>query len=330
MKALIVGLGSIGRRHVKNLKTIDPKVRIAVWRHSERGSLGELCGLVEKVFYSLETALAWRPDLAVIANPAPLHVPTALSLAQNEVHLFIEKPLADSLEGLDSLLELCRNRALTLMVGYNLRFERSLQAVRQVISDGKIGRVLAVHAEVGQFLPDWRPDCDYRQSVSARKALGGGAVLELSHEMDYLRWLIGDVRCVSARLVRLSDLEIDVEDTAEIVLEFGNGVLGSVHLDMIQRSPVRTCRLVGTEGTLVWDGLARRSLLFTLSNPCWTALSSEGDQDRNESYLEEMRHFIESVETRRSPRVSGEDGRRVLEIALAVRRSSDSGQVVKL
>jgi predicted dehydrogenase len=147
-------------------------------------------------------------------------------------------------------------------------------------------------------------------------------LLELSHEIDYVRWLIGEVREVSARVGHLSDLETDVEDLAEIILEFESGAIGSIHLDMVQRTPVRTCRLIGSEGTLLWDGIANHSSWYSSDSRSWTDLCHAGTLDRNEMYIAELRHFLECVRGLATPTVSGEDGRRVLQIALAARRSS--------
>jgi predicted dehydrogenase len=331
LKALIVGLGSAGHRHTRNLKSIDPAIRIAVWRqHSRTGDLGDLSSLVEDVFYCQEDALAWQPDVAIVSTPASLHVPTALLLAHSGVHLFIEKPLSDMLKPVDELLALCHERGLALMVGYNFRFYGPLQTMRRALEEGEIGRVVSVRAEVGQYLPDWRPGVDYRQSVSARRDLGGGALLELSHELDYLRWLNGEVKAVSAQIAHLSDLDIDVEDTAEIILQFCNGSIGSIHLDMIQRPATRTCRIVGTEGTLTWDWSCHRVKLFSATTNKWTEPHLARSIDRNEMYVAELRHFLDCAKGDDTPNITGEDGRRVLEIALAARQSSEDQRVVEV
>jgi predicted dehydrogenase len=214
------------------------------------------------------------------------------------------------------------------MVGYNLRFCRPLQVMRQALVEGRIGRPLALRAEAGQYLPEWRPGKDYRQCVSARRDLGGGAVLELSHELDYVRWLVGEVKTVCAQVGHLSDLELDVEDTAEIILQFCNGAIGSVHLDMVQRPATRTCRIVGTEGTLAWDGMSHRVQLFSAAADRWSDLHPAEAIDRNEMYLAELRHFFGCVRGKGKPIVSGNEGRRVLEIALAVKKSSVEQRVV--
>jgi predicted dehydrogenase len=282
------------------------------------------------VVYSIEAALALKPDAALITGPASSHVATGLALARQGVPLFIEKPLSNTLEGVDALLRLCREKGLPLMVGYNFRFHRPLQASRHALIEGTIGRPLYLRAEVGQYLPDWRPGKDYRTSVSARADMGGGVVLELSHELDYARWLLGEVVYVQATTAKVSDLEIDVEDTAEVTLRFQSGAVGSIHLDMVQRTPTRSCRIVGSEGTLVWDAMTGCVSKYSALRKDWEVLPSDDDVDRNEMYVAELKHFLDCVRSGQTPEVAGEDGKAVLEIALAVKRSSAEGRGIEL
>ena len=331
MRALIVGLGSIGRDHLTNFRLVEPGAHVTVWhQHLKRPDATDIAPLADDVVYRLEDALETKPDVALITNPASLHIETGLALARRGIHLFIEKPLSSTLDGIDELLDLCRKRALVLMVGYNFRFYRPLQVLRQALAEGRIGRVVSLRAEAGQYLPEWRRGRDYRQCVSARRDLGGGAVLELSHELDYVRWLLGEVKTVSAQVGHFSDLEVDVEDTAEIILQFHTGAMGSVHLDMVQHPAIRTCRIVGTEGTLTWDGIRHRVQLFSAATNTWSDLHPAKTTDRNEMYVVELRHFLDCVKGNDTPVVSGHDARRVLEIALAVKQSSQDGRVVEL
>jgi predicted dehydrogenase len=331
LSALIVGLGSIGRRHLANLRLLVPDAFITVCHQHSRPADGPVCaGVADSEVFSLEAALETRPHVALITGPASGHVATARSLAAAGVHLLVEKPLAVSLDGVEPLIEQCRQRELVLLVGYNFRFAGSLQEVKRAVDDARVGRVLSVRAEVGQYLPDWRPGIDYRRSVSASSSLGGGALLELSHEIDYVRWLAGDISDVTALTGRLSDLDMDVEDTAEILLGFTSGAIGSIHLDMIQRAPVRTCRVIGSEGTLLWDGLTHEARHFSAATGMWTNLGPPASADRNEMYVAELRHFLACVRGDATPAVTGEDGRRVLQIALAARQSSLEGRRVTL
>lgn len=331
MRALIVGLGSIGRRHLRNLRAIETNTSICVW-HSYRKEKerSDISAYIDQEVFSEEEALGLSADVAFITGPASQHVSTAMALAERGAHLFIEKPLSCNLEHVDELIRLCHQRSLVLMVGYNFRFCESLQAVKRELSRGRIGQPVALRAHVGQYLPDWRPGTDYRASVSASADLGGGAVLELSHEIDYLTWLGGLVKGVTAQMGHLSDLEMDAEDTAEIILSFTTGALGSIHLNMVQRPASRNCTVIGTQGTLAWDGLSLSVKAFSHGSNAWTELFPPNREDRNDMYMEELHHFLGCVRGATTPLVTGEDGKRVLEIALAAKEAARSQRTIYL
>lgn len=330
MKALLVSLGSIGRRHLANLRGLEPDAEITVLRRPESARQG-VPEHADHVTANLEDALCAKPDLALITSPAPQHIDVARRLAAQGVHLFVEKPISNSPAGVDELIAECRARRLVLTVGYDLRFCRSLQMLRSALIEGRIGKLLAVRAEVGQYLPDWRPSMDYRSSVSARASLGGGVVLELSHEIDYVLWLAGEVAAVSARLARVSDLDIDVEDTAEITLHLRSGGLAHIHLDMVQRVPTRTCRLIGAQGVLEWEGIAQDVRIRGADEREWRSVWSAGSAwDGNEPHREELRQFLDCIRNGTPPAVTGENGRDALKIALAAIRSCKEGRVVEL
>ena len=307
-----------------------PQAHITVWRHIRMTGAEQAPAEADRIVFGLDEALSLRPDIAILASPAPFHVRTASALASAGVHMLIEKPLSDSMDGLDRVLDDCRRQTIVVMVGYHLRFSPSLARLHDAIADGVIGRVLSVRAEVGQYLPDWRPGTDYRQGVSARRELGGGVVLELSHELDYVRWLGGEIRSVRAETGHLGGLDIDVEDVAEILLRFTNGAIGSVHMDMLQRRATRTCKVIGAEGTLEWNGLDGRLRLFSAKDSRLTELCGPSDAGLNDLYMAELAHFIRcAVEGGEVP-VDGVAGRRVLEIALAAKQSAESGQVIQV
>ncbi|MCF8052744.1 MAG: Gfo/Idh/MocA family oxidoreductase [Desulfobacterales bacterium] len=318
---LIVCLGSIGRRHLSNLRRLKPQSCIGVWRMKNSAGGNPPEG-ADYQFATLDQALEFAPVAAVVAGPASTHLSVARLLAEAGVHLFVEKPLADHLDGVADLITLCRVRGVTLMTGYNLRFLPSLKAAKACLDGGGIGRVLAVRAEVGQYLPDWRPGGDYRRSVSAQATLGGGALLELSHEMDYLCWFFGMPKRVIARGGRFSDLEIDVEDLVELVMEYNAPpLLVSVHLDMLQRAAHRTCRFIGSDGTLVWDGIADRLDCYRADHGRWETLHRPNTNNRNQMYLEGLGHFLNCIEAGTPPLVNGADGLRTLAIITAARHS---------
>jgi predicted dehydrogenase len=330
MRVVIAGLGSIGRRHLTNLQEWHPDVQVTVW-HQHRGPEEAPADSSHHAVYSLHDALAVEPAAAFVTGPAAFHVPTALEFARRRVHLFIEKPLAAGVDDVDELLDACSEAGLVLMVGYCFRFYRPLLALRNAVHDGRIGRLLSIRAEAGQYLPDWRPGTDYREGVSARRALGGGALLELSHELDYVRWIAGDVSAVTARLARVSDLDIDVEDMADLVLEFSDGAVGSVHVDLVQRAAHRGCRVVGTTGTLVWDRDSHSVRLYSADAREWMPVHPRDDNAFADMYREELADFLDAASGRATHRgATGVDGLRVLEVVDAARRSSTAGCTVSL
>jgi predicted dehydrogenase len=328
-RILIVGYGSIGRRHLRIARELMPLADIRILRHQTRGEIPELAN---GCFYAVENAIQFHPQIAVIASPAPFHIDTAIILAESGVHLLIEKPLATSLNGVEELMEVCKKKNIFLSTGYNLRYLPSLQHFRELLDKGLIGRILSVRCEVGQYLPSWRPDFDYRQGVSAKRELGGGALLELSHELDYLRWIFGRVDWISATLSRQSSLEIDVEDTAHLTLGFGpkldgQQVIGVVSLDFIRHDTTRLCTAIGEKASLRWDGVNGKVLLYEAGSNKWVEIFEQAVQ-RDDSYIAEWRNFIDSAANHKPPFVSGEDGLEVLRIIEAAKHSAESSSSI--
>ncbi len=329
---LIAGYGSAGRRHVRNLQTLG--CRDFVFYRTGRGTLpsDELAGW--PVVASLDEAWSHRPRLTVIANPTAEHVKVALAAARAGCDLFIEKPLSDRLEGCDELLAEVSDRRLVAMIGCQFRFHPLLIRLREMLVAGELGAVIGARAEWGEYLPDWHPWEDHRQSYSARADLGGGVVLTLIHPLDYLHWLFGPVKQTQAATGRVAALQTPAgEDWAEVTLQFASGVIGQVHLDYWQRPPVHRLTVYGERGradlnfhagTLRWE-LGGKSGGPRNNEQTKFASVSEGFE-RNALFLDEMRHFLESVGDRREPSVTLADGIEVLKIALDAKQSAAEGR----
>jgi len=325
-RVLIVGLGSIGKRHLRLARELMPHADIRVLRHHSNNDVNEYSN---GSFTKLDEAISFKPQIAAIASPASFHVATAQALAEHGVHLLIEKPLSTSLHGVSYLLQTCKNKNLALLTGYNLRFLPSLQRYRDLLGESIIGNVLSVRCEIGQYLPSWRPDADYRTSVSARSEMGGGALLELSHELDYLRWIFGEVEWVKATLCRQSELEINVEDTAHLTLGFQPKpgkcqLIAQVNLDFIRHDTTRVCTAIGEKGTLRWNGLDGVVSFYPAGSNEWLELFRHLHH-RDASYLAEWKDFIDCVVHNKRPLVTGEDGLNVLKIIEAARSSDAAG-----
>lgn len=320
-RVLLVSLGSIGARHLRNLRRLCPDTRIAVLRRPDADTDEALAAGADEVFYSLKEALAFAPHAGIVASPAPFHVEVAEALARAGVPLLIEKPLANEPAPAAALVRLCRENSVPLAVGYNLRFLPSLRAVRELIAQGAIGEVFSVRAEVGQYLPDWRRGTDYRQGVTAQAKLGGGVLLELSHELDYLLWMFGMPSRVTAVGGCSGQLDIDVEDIVELTMQYEQPWrLVSVHLDMLQRRPYRRCRMAGTQGSIEWDALVDVVRLDRLQEQVPRLLQGVTLKDKNDMYIDELRDFLAAA-AGTQPACTGEDGLHVLAVIDAARRS---------
>lgn len=332
-KVLIVGYGSIGQRHLRIARSFLPNANIQILRHQISNETPP--DQANGVLYKITDALAFGPQIAVISSPAAFHLTSAQALIDAGVHLLIEKPLSSNLDNVDKLLESWRRVNVVLMIGYNLRFLPSLQYFRKAIIEKKfIGKVLSVRCEAGQYLPSWRPNIDYRESVSANLDLGGGAMLELSHELDYLRWIFGDVAWVKSTLSQQSNLVLNVEDSVSLIMGFApkggdRQLICSVNLDFIRQDSTRICTAIGEEGTIKWNGLTGEVSLFRRGAKDWIVLFSFQHQ-RDDSYFAEWEHFLSCVNSNSMPLVSGYDGYKVLQIIESAKIASSSGAQVSV
>jgi predicted dehydrogenase len=332
MKILIAGLGSIGRRHLRNLLALGEQ-DILLYR-TRHGTLndgltrtgGELDGF--PVETDLQAALAQQPEAVVIANPTALHLDVAIPAARAGCHLLLEKPVSHSFDRIDELQTAVQTSGSRVLVGFQFRYHPGLQKIAELLSNEAIGRPLSARAHWGEYLPDWHPWEDYRQGYSARSDLGGGVILTLSHPLDYILWLFGEVSSVWAYAAHLSDLELDVEDTAEIGIEFKNGVLGSLHLDYNQRPPMHYLEIIGTLGSLFWKGDVVSLFDARANEIARTDFNLPLGFERNDLFLDEMRHFLAVAGGRASPVCSLADGIEALRLAYGARQSAHDRQLI--
>jgi predicted dehydrogenase len=340
MKTLIVGLGSIGKRHFRNLIALDEKDIVLL--RTRKATLPDegLAG------YPIETDLdealnKHKPDAVIVANPTSLHLDVAIPAAQAGCHLLLEKPVSHSLDRLDVLQETAQRSGSRILVGFQFRFHPTLNKARDLIAENRLGKVLTVHAHWGEYLPQWHPWEDYRQSYAARADLGGGAIVTLTHPLDYLRYLLGEVESLWSFNGHVSPLEVDVEDAAEIGLKFTNGAVGGVHINYFQRPPVHRLEVVGTNGTLRWDNADGAIHLHQLPAP----FGSYSDQppapvlelfsppegfERNQLFVAQTRHFMDVVRGEAEPVCSLQDGVMALRLALAAYESQRDGRLIKM
>ena len=344
MKILFAGLGSIGQRHVRNIRSLfGHSLEILAYRvHRTSPLLTETFDVdasssVEseygiRSFDNLERALSEGPVAVFVCNPTSGHVPVALAAARAGCHLFIEKPLSDRADNIDELTACAERHGLVALVGYQMRFHPALQRVRALLARSAIGQLTSARVEIGEFLPAAHPYEDYRESYAGRADLGGGVVLSQSHELDYVRWLFGMPRRLFATGGRLSDLEIDVEDTAHSVLECivdHRPIAVHVSQDFVRRPPVQACEIVGSAGAIRVDLRAPRLEVSNGDGRVVECQSFSGFS-RNDLFLSELRHFFACIDGRETPAVSLRDAAESLRLALAIKESMAIGKAVQL
>jgi predicted dehydrogenase len=328
MRFLIAGLGSIGRRHLRNLVSLGQTDIILLRSQASYPPDDELKAF--PVVTDMDAALQRKPDAVIVANPTALHLKVAIPAAKASCHLLLEKPISHSMQGIEELRSTVKKGGGSALVGFQFRFHPSLIKIREIISKGQIGRVLSCRSHWGEYLPGWHPQEDYRKGYSARKDLGGGVVLSLCHPLDYLIWFFGQVDDLAAVTGKLSGLEIEVEDTAEITLNFHAKTIGSLHLDYFQQPPVHTLEVIGTEGCIRWnvaDGIVH---LYRNEKKQWQQFPLKDGFSRNDLFLEEMRHFIACAQGSQQPVCTLSEGIYTQRLIEAVYLSSMRGCKVAL
>ena len=324
MRFLVVGTGSVGLRHCRNLVTLGHEVLAWDVDPTRRDEVRSVPSV--EIAGGFHEALDAKPTAALICTPPSSHVKVARQALESGAHLFIEKPLAVTTSDAIPLVAEAERQRRILAVGFNLRFLPSLKRVKTLLDDKRVGRVLTVRAEFGSYLPEWRPGRDYRENYAVQSALGGGILLDAVHELDYLTWLLGDVSDVNCTAGHVSELAGDTEDLAEVTLRFESGVLAQVHLDYLQRVYRRNLQVIGDAGTIVWDYPTHS--VTTLASDAQPESVGAMDGDANLMYVEELRHFVSCVEGREAPMVDGREALRSLRVVDAAKTSAREGRRV--
>lgn len=327
MKYLIIGLGSIGRRHIENLGKFDKEAEFFAFRQRNLSLADFIKKNKIKVFTDETKAFSDRYDAVFITNPTSMHMKFAILAAEKGNNLFIEKPVSNDRKGISELKRLVEKKQLITMTGYNLRFNPGLAKIKDNMK--RLGRIYFARAQIGEYLPDWHPGEDYSKGYSARKEMGGGALLTLSHEVDYMLWLLGVPSSVFARLKKVSDMDIDVEDNVELILDYENKVIAEININYLQQQHTRTLQIVGENGELYWDYYANNAYFFDNKTKKKEILFKI-DFERNIMYEEEMKHFIECLKQKKKPLVDIDGGINALEVCLCAKLSDNQNQAIKI
>ena len=327
MLILIVGYGSIGKRHIENLFTL-PDIEILVFtkRKYDNFLKERKCKKID----SLDMCLKIKPDAAIICNATNLHIKIALRLAKAHIHIFIEKPLSNSFSGIDNLQKIVKTNRLITHVGCVMRFHPCLKEIKGILDTKQLGRIMSVQVENGSFLPDWHQYENYKKSYAARKDLGGGVILTCIHEIDYLYWFFDKVSEVNSFLGKMSDLDIEVEDLASVLLKFKTNIIAEIHLDYFQKPSERGGKIIGTKGKLVWNFETNSVKIYDNNKNRWIERLKPSKFDKNKMYLDEITYFLNCIKNKRESFNNISKSSKVLEIALAIKKSDRCKKVVKI
>jgi len=317
-RCLVLGCGSIGTRHLRNLRLLGVQDIVAFDAMPERREAIRR-DLGVRVPETLEAAWGEEPQIVIVATPPSEHVGLALEAVRRGCRVFLEKPLSHNLEGVSTLCDAVNRQRTLFMVACNMRFHPGPAAIKAFLDRGDVGAPIAARLHTGSYLPRWRPWQDYRTSYSASPDCGG-AVLDCIHELDLALWYLGPARLRGALVCPARSLDLHTDGVAEILLQHDSGAISSVHLNFIQRDYRRSCQIVAEEGTLDWDFEAHLVRRYDQGGSLTERVTEPTGWESNQMYLDEMRHFLEAAENGGRAMNPIEEAAETLRLALESRR----------
>ena len=327
MRALVVGGGSIGKRHLQNLRQFGiENLAVAEVDRDRRRQLEAELGLTG--FDDLKAGLSFRPDFVVIATPTHLHLKQALAVASMGLDVFVEKPLCHDPAEMCELANVVERKNLVSLVGCNMRFHPGPAKVKELLSDRRVGRVLFARLHCGSYLPNWRPQTDYRSNYAAHPETGGGCIFDCIHEIDLCRWYLGEITGVFCMAGHLSSLEISTEDVAALLCRHASGAISEIHLDYVQRTYERGCQIVGESGSIFWDFTKSELRFYDAASARWENFFPPADWQTGEMYVAEMKHFLDCIRSRSQTTLTIPAAIDLMDVVFAAKASVRDGNLV--
>ena len=326
-KILIIGYGSIGKRHVKNILDETSYEIIILTKRKDKIQIDSNR---VKIFHNLNDCLSEKPHIGFITNETAYHIEIATKLAKSGLDLFLEKPLSNSMEGIKSLQKIVKQKKLITQMGYNLRFHESLIKTKKLLEQEKIGKIISVQAENGSYFPDWHPYEDYRLSYAGKKTLGGGIILTQIHDVDYLYWFFKNPKSVFSMSGKFSNLDITAEDYCASIIQFPKNITVELHLDFFQGPEFRSFKIKGTNGILSWNSLDNKIRFYDNRKKEWRVIYTLKNFQRNKMYVNELKHFFKCIKNRTKTVNTLDDGIITLNIALAMKKSAKQKKIIEL
>lgn len=333
MKFFIVGLGSMGKRRIRNLKALNAGEIIGFEvQEQRRVEVEREFGI--KTYATLEGGLSQQPDALIISTPPNLHMQYALEAATRGLHFFMEASVVLD-KDMDKLISLCKGKEIVAAPSATMRFHPSIQVMKRLVDEGAIGKVLAFNYHSGQYLPDWHPWEDYRKFYVAKRETGGCREI-VPFELSWITWLMGPVRRLSCMLGKLTKLDIDIDDVYQILLQFESGTIASMQVDVISRVAYRYFKMISEDGVIIWDWNRRTVSAYTASSREWKEYLQGpgrvvgGYVMEDDMYVNEMQHFIGAVQGKQEYMYSLEDDKRILELLYAAEESWKKHETIEI
>jgi predicted dehydrogenase len=327
---VLLGAGSIGLRHLKNLMGLGHQITLVYDPHPAKAEEIKRIDPALQVTTNETEALATACDAVLICSPTVDHLRQVEIALRHQHDVFVEKPISHTLTHTANVAALAEHSGRVVLVGCNLRFFPSLGRVKQLLDGGAVGQPLAARIYGGFYLPYWRPHTDYRQGYGAQAKLGGGVILDFIHELDFMRWLFGEPVEVTAMVGKVSQLEIDTEDLASALIRFESGLVVELHLDYLQPTYRRGVEIYGEAQTLIWDYIDQSVRLYTSANNSYQTFLENINTERNLMYLEEMKHFEKCLRREIKPELDIWGARAALELAEALKIAARQKRYVSL
>jgi predicted dehydrogenase len=329
LTVLFIGLGSIGKCHLRILRQLVSVKALRI--KSGYGVPADESDDIKnvKILDSIAQAMEEHPDFAIIATPSAYHLKPAEELIEAGIPFIIEKPVSHRLEGLDALNEKAEKKKIPVLVGFQMRYHPAFKKVMEWIHAGEIGRPLCLVGEVGQYLPDWRLNVDYRLNYSAWAKKGGGAILDLCHEIDIALKIMGPINKISCVCGTYSDLEIDSEDIALITAEHKNRAVSNLCLNYIERGYTWKTRVLGSHGTINWDYGNRYALLQRVDEAIIRYDDPPGF-NRDDLFRTQLKMWLDVVWGNAQPYVTLKEGIDAMAVCSAAKQSAKEGRHILL
>jgi len=326
-KILIVGYGSIGKRHLENI-LLQKNIKIIVC--TKRNDLEKLEKKGIIIVNTINDALLHKPNIAFITNETSYHIKTAIKLAENGIHLFIEKPLSHSIKDIKKLEKIVNENKIIVQIGCDHRFHPCIKKIKNILDSKKLGKIISAYVENSSYLPDWHPYEDYRKGYAAKKELGGGIALTMIHELDFLYWFFGDIKKVFSITGKFSNLEISADDLSMMTLIFNENITAHLHLDYFSRPEFKSCKIKGMNGTIYWNSISNEVKIYSQNKKEWKVVLKIDKFNRNLMFIYELKYFLKCIKNKKNTFNNINDAKKTLQVVLDAKKSSTQSKMITI